>query len=268
MKLYISADIEGVCGVTSWSETDLLNHESHQFIAEWTKEIQAVVYTALEMGFRQIYIKDAHDTGRNLKHESFPPETKLIRGWSGHPYGMVEGIEKGFDAAVFVGYHSKAGSNTNPISHTLFPKKVRTIKINGEIASEFLIYYYACAYEKVPVVLVTGDKGLCKDVNRINPYISTVATKEGFGGATINYSPIEVCKQIKAQTKIALDNNVKNPIVLPQTFDIELVFVKHADAYRASFYKGASAFEDGFTVKYRTKDYFDVLRFLSFVISE
>lgn len=267
MKLYISADIEGVCGVTNWSETNLSNHESHPFIAEWIKEIQAVVYTALDIGYKQIYIKDAHDTGRNLQIDSFPPEARLIRGWSGHPYGMVEGIEKGFDAAVFIGYHSKAGSNTNPISHTLFPKKVRTIKINGEIASEFLIYYYACAYANVPVAMVVGDEGLCREVSRINPDIATVATKEGFGGATINYSPREVNNNIKAQAKLAL-KNVNKPITLSQTFDIELVFVKHTDAFRASFYKGVDSLEDGFTVKYRTKDYFDVLRFLSFVIGE
>lgn len=265
MKLYISADIEGVCGVTSWSETDLNNKESGSFIIEWTKEIQKVIEVAIEQGYDEIYLNDAHDTARNLLPEYFPKEVKLIRGWSGHPYGMVEGIDSTFDAAIFIGFHSGAATNTNPISHTMYPRYVRSMRINGELASEFLVYYYTCCYAKVPVVMVVGDQGICQAANVIDKDILTVATKEGFGGATINYNPKIIHDEIGEKTKLVAKqiNEVKQ---LPLTFEIEVTFVKHVDAYRASFYKDAVADEDGYTIKYRSKDYFDILRFLTFVI--
>lgn len=265
MKLYISADLEGVCGVTSWSETELNNRESGPFIMEWIKEIQEVINVAIEAGYNEIYLKDAHDTARNLLQEYFPKEVKLIRGWSGHPFAMVERIDESFDAAVFIGFHSKAASNKNPISHSMYPRLVRSIRINGELASEFLVYYYACQYAKVPVVMVVGDLGVCEDVAQVDQDILTVATKEGFGGATLNYNPIEVHQKIKEKAEIAL-NSSHSLRPLPQTFDIELTFVKHIDAYKASFYKDAVADSDGFTIKYRSKDYFDILRFLAFVL--
>lgn len=265
MKLYISADLEGVCGVTSWSETELNNRESGPFIMEWIKEIQKVIDVAIESGYNQIYLKDAHDTGRNLLQEYFPKEVKLIRGWSGHPFAMVEGIDETFDAAIFIGFHSKAGSNQNPISHSMYPRVVRSIRINGELASEFLVYYYASLYAKVPVVMVIGDLGLCEDVKRTNRDIFTVATKEGFGGATLNYNPTLIHQEIKDKAEIALRNpGLIKP--LPLTFDAEVTFVKHLDAYKASFYKDTVADDDGFTIRYRSKDYFDILRFFAFVL--
>ncbi|PKM95393.1 MAG: hypothetical protein CVU84_04820 [Firmicutes bacterium HGW-Firmicutes-1] len=265
MKLYISADIEGVCGVTSWSETELDNRESGSFIIEWIKEIQKVIDVAIEQGYDDIYLKDAHDTARNLLPEFFPKEVRLIRGWSGHPYGMVEGIDSTFDAAIFVGFHSRAGSNTNPISHTLYPKYVRSMCINGEPASEFLIYYYTCCYANVPVIMVVGDKGICQEVNNIDKDIFTVITKEGFGGATINCNPKNVLDEIREKTELSIQQNIQVK-QLPITFDIEVNFVKHVDAFKASFYKDAVADEDGYTIRYRSKDFFDILRFFSFVL--
>lgn len=265
LKLYISTDIEGICGVTSWSETELNHRDSIPFIKQWHKEINTVIDVAVKNGYDEIYVKDAHDTARNLLPDNFPEQVKLIRGWSGHPYGMVEGLDSTFDAAIFVGYHSKAYSNGNPISHTLQPKTVRSIKVNGELASEFLFYYYACLYEKVPVIMITGDLGICNDVKEINKDILTVTTKEGFSGATINYNPLKVLDDIKHGAQQAFDSSYTIQ-ELPDKFDIEISFSRHEQAYKASFYKGTTLLDDGYTITYSTDDFFEVLRCLIFII--
>ena len=265
MKLYISTDIEGICGVTSWSETLLDHRDSTPFIRQWVKEVNAVCEVAINNGFDEILINDAHDTARNLLPEHFPKEAKLIRGWSAHPYGMVEGINTSFDAVAFVGFHSKASSFTSPLAHTSSPKVVRSIKINGELASEFLIYYYACLYEKVPLVLFTGDEGICQDVKKYDEDVETVITKKGFGNATINENPQIVIDNIKESAKVAFSR----PVLvkqLPDLFEVDLTFKKHVLAYRASFYKGATLLDDGYTIRFTTDDYFEVLRLLTFTI--
>ena len=58
--------------------------------------------------------------------------------------GMVDGVDNTFDAAMFIGYHSAAGRNGNPLSHT-FTTKTTSVKLNGMICSEFLLYSWACA---------------------------------------------------------------------------------------------------------------------------
>jgi D-amino peptidase len=267
MKIYISSDIEGISGVTSWSETELNNRDSAHFIKEYASDINAICDVANENGYEEIYVNDAHDTGRNLIPASFSKYVKLIRGWSGHPYMMLEGLDDTFDCVMFVGYHSGANSIGNPISHTMYPRIVSEIKINNQVASEFLIFYYTALYVGVPVVLITGDQYLCHEVNSINNNIYTITTKEGFSGATINYNPTLIRDEInKASKEILSEKDYKKYLrKLPEDFTIEITYRKHSDAYRNSFYQGAKLINTGYTLQYTTDDYFEILRFLSFV---
>ena len=41
MKVYLSADIEGVTGVTSWSETEKNSSDFKDFEQQMTKEVKA-----------------------------------------------------------------------------------------------------------------------------------------------------------------------------------------------------------------------------------
>jgi D-amino peptidase len=69
-------------------------------------------------GAKEIVIKDAHATGRNIIASRLPACARLVRGWSGHPLAMVQELDESFDALVLVGYHSKAGTQDNPLAHT------------------------------------------------------------------------------------------------------------------------------------------------------
>ena len=64
--------------------------------------------------------------------------------------GVCSGSQSN-DAALFVGYHSAAGMNGNVLAHTM-NSRIGYIKINGTLASEFMIYSYAAAYYHVPTV--------------------------------------------------------------------------------------------------------------------
>jgi D-amino peptidase len=180
---------------------------------------------------------------------------------------MLEGLDDRFDCVMFVGYHSGANSIGNPISHTMYPRIVSEIKINNQEAYEFLIFYYTALYVGVPVVLITGDQYLCHEVNSINNNIYTITTKEGFSGATINYNPTLIRDEInKASKEILSEKDYKKYLrKLPEDFTIEITYRKHSDAYRNSFYQGAKLINTGYTLQYTTDDYFEILRFLSFV---
>ena len=85
MKVFISVDIEGITGVTSWSETILGNSDYIQFAEQMTKETVAACEGAISMGAKEIFIKDAHDSARNIDITKLPRCAKLSRGWSIHP---------------------------------------------------------------------------------------------------------------------------------------------------------------------------------------
>ncbi|MEK4627963.1 MAG: M55 family metallopeptidase [Solibacillus sp.] len=263
MKVYISADIEGITGTTTWSETELNLPDYIQFQQQMTKEVLAAIEGAIAGGATEILLKDAHDSARNLLLEDIPENVKIIRGWTNEPMCMVAGLDESFDRAIFIGYHSEGGSERNPLAHTL--SLLADVKINGEYASEFLINTYAAALHQVPVAFVSGDQALTEHIARYNDNIVTFATKEGVGSATINVSPQKTLKETKRLVEEAMkvDRN-KIQVTLPEHFNVEIIYKDHMRAYRNSFYPGAK-FKPHNTVQFETTDYFEVLRILQFL---
>ncbi len=266
MKVYISADIEGITGVTSWSETDKNNPDYSIFVKQMEREVNAACKGALEAGAKEIWVKDAHESARNIDPDCIPMNVKLIRGWAGHPFSMVQGLDNSFDALIFIGYHSGGGSEHNPLSHTMNSSDVNYIKINGEYASEFLLHSYAAATLGVPVVFVSGDKGLCDEVKKVNKNISTLAVKEGIGNSTISIHNDLATQLTKEKIAQALKGDLSLcKINVPDTFEVEISYSSHVKAYKASFYPGMEKISPN-KVLFKTKDFFEVLRMILFVV--
>jgi D-amino peptidase len=264
MKIYISADIEGITGVTSWSETEKNHNDYAMFAHQMTKEVKAACEGAFEAGASEIYVKDAHDSARNIDINELPEYALLQRGWAGEPMCMVSGLDSSFDAALFVGYHSRAGCGDSPLAHTL-STELDYIKINGNYASEFMINAFAAALQGVPVLFVSGDKGLMKEVKEVNSNVSTLAVKEGLGKCTINMHPQKAVKEIKALVAASLKSDYNLcKIVLPEKFYVEIGYLKHETAYRNSFYPGAQLITPK-VISYTTNDYYEVLRLFHFL---
>jgi D-amino peptidase len=264
MKIYISADIEGVTGVTHWNETDLDKADSHPAREQMTAEVVAACEGALEAGASEIWIKDAHDTARNIFPERLPRLARLIRGWSGHPFTMLQELDSSFDALALVGYHTGAAFTGNPLAHTM-TGNIAWIKINGSLATEFLISAYTAALVKVPLVFVSGDSSLCAHVTAFNPNITTVAVKDGVGDSTINIHPEQAVERIRAGVAQALQNPSACLIPLPERFTVEVQYRHPHRAYHYSFLHGAAQI-DPVTVRFDHEDYFEVLRFLLFAL--
>ena len=266
MKIYISADIEGITGVTHWDETDLNKEEYKVSREQMTAEVVAACEGALQAGATDIWIKDAHLTGRNLIAAKLPKEGRLIRGWTGHPFLMVQELDSSFAAVLMIGYHSRAGAGTSPLAHTIAPGKLAHITLNGGYASEFLIHAYAAASLQIPVAFVSGDKGLCDEVAQLNPHIGTVAVKEGIGEATVNIHPDLATARIREGVAKALRGSIPQcQIPLPAHFVVDINYRDHHNAYAYGFYPGASQ-KDVTTVRFESDSYFEVMRFLHFAM--
>lgn len=265
MKVYISVDIEGITGVTSWNETHLGDIE-HKWAAEqMTKETIAACEGAIEMGATEIIVKDAHASGRNIDISKLPREVSVIRGWTYGPESMMAGIDETYDAAIFIGYHSAAGQNGNPLAHTMDSEKGVYMKINDELASEFTINTFIASNYGVPVVFLSGDQMLCESSKVLVPSIETVSVKKGEGGATLNIHPDTACEHIKDGVKKALENIEKCKINLPKEFKLEIRFREHKDANRAKYYPGVRLIDDH-TVEYIAKNVQDLITARMFIL--
>ena len=267
MKVYISADIEGVTGVTIWEETERGGIGYEKACAQMTAEVAAACRGAFAAGADEIVVKDAHDSALNLDPNGLPKGVKLIRGWTKSVESMMALIDETYDITFFTGYHSEGGSNANPLAHTMTYSEMMTTKINGSRVSEMDINAWIAAQYGVPVGLVTGDKGLCDKAEKVLPGVVTVAVKDGVGEATVNLHPADAVELIDAKAKMAVENAKKGElrcIGIPQKLELELTFKEHMSACRASNYPGA-VLKNEHTVVYEASSYADLLTAYSFM---
>ena len=263
MKIFISADIEGVADTTYWDETDPNKAAYKAHAAQMTREVRAACEGALKAGATEIVVRDAHGEANNIDPLALPEGVKLLRGWSGHPYSMVYGIDRSFDAALYIGYHSAASSGGNPLSHTCWCH-LQSVKINGKPVSEFTLYSWAALLEGVPSVFLSGDRRLCDDAFSLHPGLHTCAVKEGYGGSTLSLHPLDAANAIRDGVERALKQDLKAALgSLPEEFTLELCYKEPWRAAKASYFPGAELAADN-TVVFRTRDYFEALRVFCF----
>ena len=169
-RIFLSADIEGTCGIAHWDETELGKPDYEPFRRQMTREVAAACEGAFAAGCEDLLIKDAHDSARNLIPAELPERVSIFRGWGSDIHSMMSGIDASFAGAIFTGYHSSSNTDASPLCHTMNLDNV-SIRINGIQASELVINTFAAALYDVPVLLVTGDLGVCEQAKRLCPAI-------------------------------------------------------------------------------------------------
>lgn len=268
MNVYISADIEGTCGITDWSETERKAMADYRpFQQQMTREVNAACLGAMAAGAKDILVKDAHDSARNIDAGQLPKTARILRGWTGDPLSMMSGLDGGdFGAVLFTGYHAWAACPGNPLSHTMNLGN-DFVTINGVRASEFLINAYTAGYYGVPVSFLSGDKDLCAYAKELIPEIVTVPVNEGMGGGVLSIHPELAVERIQAGAKEAVKKAAKCKVPMPETFTSVIRFREHKKAYSKSFYPGARL-EDGKNVCFDSGDWYEMLRYFHFVLSD
>ena len=268
MKVFLSADMEGTCGIAVWPETDRATPFDYTPIQkQMSREVAAACRGALAAGAEEVLVKDAHDSARNIDPTVLPRGIRLNRAWSGDLLSMMSGLDQeAYGAVFFTGYHSWAGSPGNPLSHTMNQRPNR-VSINGVYASEFLLNAYTAGYFDVPVALITGDANLCAFAKELIPQITAVPVNVGRGAGVTSLHPDEAVERIEAAAKEALGKAELCKVPMPEHFHIEIDFVKHHLAYSKSFYPGAVLNEDKI-VCYDHDDWYEILRFCHFVLSD
>jgi hypothetical protein len=102
LKVYISADMEGVAGAVTGEQLGPAGFEYARFREFMTAEVLAAIEGARAAGATEFVVSDSHGNGQNLLIERFPADVTIIRSWP-RPLGMMEGIDGSFDAAIFIG---------------------------------------------------------------------------------------------------------------------------------------------------------------------
>ena len=264
-KFYLSADIEGTCGIVCWDETEAGHPRYEYFARQMSREVAAACEGAIAAGAEEILVRDAHDSARNIRPDMLPEQVRIFRNWERHPFSMMTGIDSSFAGAIFTGYHSAVGMDTNPLSHTMNTRNT-AVTLNGEICSELMINCLTAAYVGVPVACVTGDAGLCRWIQSVLPGVAVVPVSEGVGSGSISIHPDVAVRRIRETVQEAVARDLTaNMYPLPEHFRLEIRFREHSRAHGAQFYPGCVQV-DAYTAAYEADDWMDVLKFMHWVM--
>ncbi len=177
VKILISADMEGVTGVTC--PADVLPGASqwercrHLF----TSDVNAAIAGFFDGGVDEVLVNEAHWGMRNLLLEKLDERAQMLTG-KHKSLSMVEGVQHGdVDGVAFVGYHTGAGTR-GVLAHTYLANTITGVWVDGARASEGLLNSLVVAEYGVPVVLVTGDDLTCADAKGYAPRARSVAVKD------------------------------------------------------------------------------------------
>jgi D-amino peptidase len=179
------SDIEGVAGIVKWAQTggdQTLYHEARKL---YTEEINAAVRGAKAAGAKEIVVMDCHGAGGDYTFNSLLPaeldpdcEFVIQNEWTEY----TEFLEEGCDAALFVGMHAMAGTPDGVLSHTVSGQAWQNLRFNGTLVGETGINAALCGHWGCPVLLVTGDRAVCREGRELlGEGLTTVEVKVGLG---------------------------------------------------------------------------------------
>ena len=260
LKVFISVDMEGITGVVNVDDASRDGKDYDYFRQTMTREANAAIEGALAAGATEIIVRDSHGTALNLLPEMLNRNSKLLRDWSEGPMYMMEGIDESFDAAIYVGYHARAGTTNGVLDHTS-SGNVTDVSINGISMPETGYNALMAGYYDVPVVFVAGDKAVCDQAEELLGTVETVAVKEGIGAAALNLHPEVAREQIRAGVERALRNlDDYEPYKLKAPYTLVLTLKTEQDIYRgAALYPGAQRTGD-WELTYVADDVMEIIR--------
>jgi D-amino peptidase len=239
LKVFISVDMEGVTGVVNVDDARRSGKDYDYFRQTMTREANAAIEGALAAGATEIIVRDSHGSALNLLPEMLHRSAKLIRDWSDGPMSMMEGIDASYDAAIYVGYHAKAGTPNGVLDHTS-SGDVMDVSVNGVSMPETGYNALMAGYYDVPVVFVAGDKAVCDQARALLGTVETVAVKEGIGAAALNLHPEVAREQIRAGVEKALQNlDEYQPYKLSAPYTMVLRLKTEQSIYNGALYPGA-----------------------------
>lgn len=234
MRLYVSSDMEGVAGITSWHQVDARtpHPEYAVFRRYYTQEVRAACDGARAAGATEILVNDSHGPMHNLLFDDLPSDVRVIFG-NRKPESMVQGSDGGFDGAFFIGYHGGIGETDAVLCHTYSPGIVYEVRLNGTPCSEATLNAGLLGHFGVPLLMASGDRTTVEGIRAQMPWVRGAIVKESIGAFAANsLTPSDARSLIERTAREAvagLHDAKPYTFASPLTLDVQMVSAAQAD---------------------------------------
>ena len=258
LKVMILFDMEGVSGATEFRHTAYAHPTEYgQGRQSLTADVNAAIAGVKAAGATDIVIVDGHGSGNStgpdvLEDQLLAPAKVMYRETPFDIY--MDSYDASFDAIVAVGMHAGAGNRQGFLSHTYTFEDVE-YKVNGVPFNESMILAMGAARLKIPVVAISGDDQLEKEIRRAMPWVQYAAVKHAVDRSKAEaLSRDEASRRIESAARDGITHLAAAKLPdYPPPYRFAVTFQDEAQARNAAMLPGAEL--SGATVQVRTNDF-------------
>jgi len=225
MKIFISADLEGVNGVIS--PGDIIPGEAGYEASRilMTEEVNAVIEGCFQAGATEITVCDSHEIAQNLRYDLLDERVSLISGGT-RDGSMVHSIDSSYDGLILLGHHAMFGTQNAVLDHTYDQYMIRELKVNGIALGEFGLNSLVAAERGVPVIMTSGDDALEKEAKALCPEVEVAVVKKAEGRFCAKCLPKAVSRRLLTDTAFKAVSSLaqRHCMAIPESPVLEITF--------------------------------------------
>ena len=267
MKIYISADMEGVVGVVTQEQLGPSGFEYQRAREFMTEEVKAAIEAAFEAGATEIMVSDSHGNGQNLLIEKLPRNITLVRAFP-RPLTMMQGIDETFDGVIFLGYHASTTNSQGVRAHTMSSATLADVRLNGVSMPEAGLNAAIAGHFNVPVIMISGDDAIVKEAGALLGGVEGAVVKWAIGfHSARTLMPEAAYELIRQKVKQAI-GRIKDfkPYKLKAPVQLDVRFKNYRPSEVLS-YLSVIERTDSHSVRFMGKDMIEVSKFLEFIMT-
>ena len=266
IKVYISADMEGVVGAVTGAQLSPSGFEYQKFREYVTEEVLAAIRGARAAGGTEFLVSDSHGNGQNILIDRLPKDVQIVRSWP-RPLGMMGGLDESFDAAIFIGYHTSTSNPQGVRAHTMSSATLTDVRLNGTSVAEAGFNAAIAGHFGVPIVMVSGDDAIIAETKRyVGDDVEGAIVKwaKSFHSAR-TLTPEAGVEVIEAAARRAIARvDEFEPMRPMDDVQLEISFKNYRQAEILSYLSVVERI-DSHSIRYIAKDMIDASMFMQFV---
>jgi len=265
LKVYISADMEGIAGVVTGDQLGPTGFEYGRAREFMTGEVLAAIAGARDAGATEIVVSDSHGNGESLLIDQFPDDVRIVRSWP-RPLMMMEGIDSTFAAAIFIGYHASTTSPAGVRAHTISSANLASVSLNGVAVPEAGINAAIAGRFGVPVVLISGDDVAVEETRRLLGDVEGAVVKRAISFHSASTMTPKAAQQlIRERVKAALGRRAAfKPYVVRTPVTLDVTFKNYRPAEMLAYLSIVQR-TTAHGIRFIGRDITEVSRFLEFI---
>ena len=218
--LYLSADLEGVTGVTRIAELSPAGGVDYQAARRWmTLDVNAAIDGIRSAAPEaEALVEENHGADGDLcvlDLDLLDPDTPVVRGAFRGRTSTAVALTPEVDGLVLIGHHAPINHPRGVLAHTAIGG-LADVRVDGRTRSEGEFFTYMAAEIGIPLLAVSGDDVTCAELQALVPTASTAVVKHALGLQAAQHLPVARAREaITVACREGTDRLLRGHTTLP-----------------------------------------------------